>query len=151
AQVRPGARPRPGWRGPAARRGPHTAPDRRARACSEVPSLEDEGADRRSHALARRPRGHRAPMMASEALAPAAVRYRRSREQLERARRSLAGGVATAMRSAQLPVPLVIDRGEGSHLVDIDGNEYVDYVLGFGPMLLGHTPAAVIEAVKAQL
>ena len=55
------------------------------------------------------------------------------------------------MRSAQLPVPLVIDRGEGSHLVDIDGNEYVDYVLGFGPMLLGHTPAPVIEAVKAQL
>jgi glutamate-1-semialdehyde 2,1-aminomutase len=89
--------------------------------------------------------------MASEALAPATVRYRRSREQLERARRSLAGGVATAMRSAQIPVPLVIDHGEGSHLVDIDGNEYVDYVLGFGPMLLGHNPAGVVEAVKAQL
>jgi glutamate-1-semialdehyde 2,1-aminomutase len=55
------------------------------------------------------------------------------------------------MRAAQLPVPLVIDHGYGSHLVDIDGNDYVDYVLGFGPMLLGHSPARVIAAVQDQL
>jgi len=89
--------------------------------------------------------------MASEAVAEATVRYQRSREQLERARLSLAGGVATAMRAAQRPLPLVIDHGRGSHLIDIDGNEYVDYVLGFGPMLLGHSPSAVIDAVKRQL
>jgi glutamate-1-semialdehyde 2,1-aminomutase len=89
--------------------------------------------------------------MASGAVATATGRYQRSREQIERARLSLAGGVATAMRSAQRPVPLVIEHANGSHVVDIDGNEYVDYVLGFGPMLLGHNPPAVIEAVKRQL
>jgi glutamate-1-semialdehyde 2,1-aminomutase len=55
------------------------------------------------------------------------------------------------MRAAQRPVPLVIERAHGSHLVDVDGNEYVDYVLGFGPMLLGHSPRAVIEAVRDQV
>jgi glutamate-1-semialdehyde 2,1-aminomutase len=80
-----------------------------------------------------------------------ATRYARSSAQLERARRTLAGGVSTAMRAAQRPVPLVIDHASGSHVFDIDGNDYVDYVLGFGPMLLGHSPAPVIEAVAAQL
>lgn len=89
--------------------------------------------------------------MASKAEAPATARYARSREQIERAKRSLAGGVATAMRAAQRPVPLVIDHADGSRLIDIDGNEYVDYVLGFGPMLLGHSPPEVIDAVKSQL
>jgi glutamate-1-semialdehyde 2,1-aminomutase len=79
------------------------------------------------------------------------TRFAGSSRQIERARRTLAGGVSTAMRAAQLPVPLVIDHGEGSHLVDIDGNDYIDYVLGFGPMLLGHNPAPVLEAVREQL
>jgi glutamate-1-semialdehyde 2,1-aminomutase len=69
----------------------------------------------------------------------ATTRYARSSEQIERARRSIPGGVATAMRAAQRPVPLVIDHASGSHLFDIDGNEYIDYVLGFGPMFLATT------------
>jgi glutamate-1-semialdehyde 2,1-aminomutase len=89
--------------------------------------------------------------MTPPATAAPANRYARSRERIERARRSLAGGVSTAMRAAQRPVPLVVDHAAGSHLFDVDGNEYVDYVLGFGPMLLGHTPAPVIEAVRAQV
>ena len=89
--------------------------------------------------------------MAAGPIAPAAERYRRSSEQIERARRSLAGGVSTAMRAAQRPVPLVVERAHGSRLVDVDGNEYVDYVLGFGPMLLGHRPRPVVDAVAAQL
>ncbi len=79
------------------------------------------------------------------------ARYAASAEQIERAKRSLAGGVATAMRATQRPVPLVIDHGEGSHLFDIDGNSYIDYVIGFGPMLLGHSPEAIIEAVSEQI
>jgi glutamate-1-semialdehyde 2,1-aminomutase len=55
------------------------------------------------------------------------------------------------MRSAQRPTPLVIDRAHGSRLWDVDGNSYVDYVLGFGPMLLGHSPKPVIDAVRRQL
>ena len=81
----------------------------------------------------------------------ATTRYARSLNQIERARRTIPGGVATAMRAAQRPVPLVIERAAGSRMVDVDGNEYVDYVLGFGPMLLGHSPPEVIEAVREQL
>jgi glutamate-1-semialdehyde 2,1-aminomutase len=78
-------------------------------------------------------------------------RYLSSAARVERARRSLAGGVSTAMRAAQRPLPLVIERGQGSRIWDVDGNEYVDYVLGFGPLLLGHCPRAVVDAVVAQL
>jgi glutamate-1-semialdehyde 2,1-aminomutase len=77
--------------------------------------------------------------------------YERSRAQNKRARASLAGGVATAYRAPQLPVPITMTGGRGSRLTDIDGNEYVDYALAFGPMLLGHSPAPVIEAVRRQL
>lgn len=74
-----------------------------------------------------------------------------SRAQFERARRSLAGGVATAFRALQEPVPLSFRAGRGARLWDIDGNEYVDYALGFGPMLLGHSPDPVVKAVSRQL
>ena len=74
-----------------------------------------------------------------------------SRERHERSRRSLAGGVATAVRAGQLPWPITFARGEGAHLLDVDGNRYVDYVLAYGPMLLGHSPTPVIEAVRRQL
>jgi glutamate-1-semialdehyde 2,1-aminomutase len=69
----------------------------------------------------------------------------------ERARRTLARGVATAFRAAQLPVPICFARGSGSRIWDVDGNEYIDYALGFGPLLLGHSPAPVLEAVARQL
>ncbi|MCG3197319.1 MAG: Glutamate-1-semialdehyde 2,1-aminomutase [bacterium] len=42
-------------------------------------------------------------------------------------------------------------RGSGSHVWDADGNEYIDYILGMGPLILGHSPATVIEAVTRQL
>ncbi len=78
-------------------------------------------------------------------------RYERSRAQQERARRSLAGGVATAYRAPQRPLPISFARGRGSGLTDVDGNEYVDYALAFGPMLLGHSPETVVRAVRQQL
>jgi len=78
-------------------------------------------------------------------------RYRESRAQHDRARRSLAGGVGSSYRGGQLPVPISFARGHGSHLTDVDGNDYVDYGLAFGPMLLGHSPAVVIDAVRRQL
>lgn len=78
-------------------------------------------------------------------------RYAESRRQHEQAKVSLAGGVATAFRAGQRPVPISFERGAGSHLWDIDGNEYIDYALAFGPMLLGHSPEPVIAAVERQL
>jgi glutamate-1-semialdehyde 2,1-aminomutase len=47
--------------------------------------------------------------------------------------------------------PIAMTHGKGSKLYDLDGNEYIDYVLGFGPMLLGHCPPAVNDAVERQL
>lgn len=46
---------------------------------------------------------------------------------------------------------IIIARGEGSHVWDEDGNEYIDYLIGSGPMLLGHGHAEVVEAVLEQL
>ncbi len=77
--------------------------------------------------------------------------FEQSAQQHERARRSVAGGVATAFRAAQLPVPLSFEHGSGSRIWDIDGNEYVDYALAFGPLLLGHSPTAVTAVVKRQI
>jgi len=45
--------------------------------------------------------------------------------------------------------PLYIVRGQGSHIWDADGNEYVDYVGSWGPLILGHAAPTVIEAVIA--
>jgi len=78
-------------------------------------------------------------------------RYSHSTQFHERARRTLARGVGSAMRASHKPVPLCVERASGPYLYDADGNEFVDFVLGYGPLLLGHSPAPVLDAVKAQL
>src|SRR4051794_16642641 len=78
-------------------------------------------------------------------------RYAKSRALLQRAEQSLAGGVSSNVRRGDKPLPLYFERGQGSHLFDMDGNEYIDYVLGRGPLILGHTHKEVIEATCAQL
>ena len=79
------------------------------------------------------------------------MRYAKSRELLDRARRSQAGGVSSNVRSSESPTPLFFARGAGSWLTDVDGNDYVDYVLGQGPNIFGHAPdwlnAAVSDAI----
>ena len=54
---------------------------------------------------------------------------------------------ARARFSGWDPYPLFIDHGTGAHLFDVDGNRYIDYLLGLGPMLLGHRPPKVTQAV----
>jgi glutamate-1-semialdehyde 2,1-aminomutase len=54
---------------------------------------------------------------------------------------------ARARFSGWEPYPLFIAHGAGAHLSDVDGNRYIDYLLGLGPMLLGHRPPAVTAAV----
>ena len=73
----------------------------------------------------------------------------RSRKAFERSVKTFAGGVGSAHRI--FPEPLFIDKGVGSHVIDIDGNEYIDYVIAYGPLVLGHCPKVVTEAVSAQL
>jgi len=47
--------------------------------------------------------------------------------------------------------PIFIQRGEGSHLYDVDGNSYIDYVCSWGPLILGHLPPPVVEALRGVL
>ena len=73
----------------------------------------------------------------------------KSRKAFERARKTIAGGVGSVARSPLAgSYPLYFERGEGSRVWDVDGNEYVDYALGFGPLLLGHRPPELVDAVE---
>jgi glutamate-1-semialdehyde 2,1-aminomutase len=78
-------------------------------------------------------------------------RYEKSKELHERSRKVIPGGVSSNIRSKWKPFPLFYSRGKGSRIWDADGNEFIDYVLARGPLLLGHSPGPVLEAVKAQL
>ena len=62
------------------------------------------------------------------------------------------GGVSSPVRAFKSVggTPRFIERGEGAYLVDVDGNRYVDYVLSFGPLLLGPAPDVVTQAVADQ-
>lgn len=64
----------------------------------------------------------------------------------------LVDGVGSSFhRSRYREYPVAMTHGKGSKLYDVDGNEYIDYVLGFGPMILGYCPPAVDRAVAEQL
>ena len=77
------------------------------------------------------------------------MNWSRSHQNLERARRSLAGGVSSPFR-AKAPVPLYFRNGCGARLEDVDGNEYIDYCLAWGPMILGYRHPAIVEAMRRQ-
>jgi len=69
---------------------------------------------------------------------------------MERAVKRLPGGVNSPVRAFRSVGgdPLFMERGEGSTIFDVDGNNYVDYVMSYGPLVLGHTYPAVIEAIE---
>lgn len=75
---------------------------------------------------------------------------RRGAELAARASRVLPAGVSSDARRG-LPEPVYVDHALGAHLTDVDGNDYVDYVLGQGPMILGHSAPEVVEAVTRQV
>lgn len=75
----------------------------------------------------------------------------KSLERFERSKRVLPGGVASGVRRAARPYPLFFTHGEGARVWDADGNEYLDYGLAWGPLMLGHRPPAVTAAIRAQL
>jgi len=72
---------------------------------------------------------------------------------LERARQFIPGGVNSPVRAFRSVggTPRFIERGEGSRIFDADGNSYIDYVCSWGPLLLGHRPPMVIEALAKVL
>ena len=68
---------------------------------------------------------------------------------LDKADRYLVGGCLGSFRMPD-EVATVIARGEGSKVFDVEGREYIDYILGSGPMILGHAHPAVVDAVQQQ-
>jgi glutamate-1-semialdehyde 2,1-aminomutase len=74
-----------------------------------------------------------------------------SRKLQKRAEQFIPGGVNSPVRAFRSVGgdPLYIVRGQGSHIWDADGNEYVDYIGSWGPLILGHAAPTVIEAVIA--
>ncbi len=75
---------------------------------------------------------------------------RRSEELLREAQRVIPGGVNSPVRAFRAVggSPLFIQRGEGPWLIDADGYRYIDYVLSWGPLILGHAHPAVVEALR---
>ena len=87
----------------------------------------------------------------SELPARPRLSFDRSRAAIARNSQWIPGGVNSNFRLNVSPTPLVIDSGDGAWLTDADGNRLIDYYLGMGPMILGHRPQAVCDAVSAQL
>jgi glutamate-1-semialdehyde 2,1-aminomutase len=77
----------------------------------------------------------------------------RSEELFAEALELLPGGVSSPVRAFKAVggSPLFIERGEGAYLVDVDGNRYVDYVLSWGPLVLGHAHPRVVAALEEAL
>ena len=73
-----------------------------------------------------------------------------TRAHFERARRVIPGGIMSNFRKDEGYVPTYFSHGRGSHLFDLDGNEYIDYSLSYGPGILGHNHPALTEAIANQ-
>ena len=80
------------------------------------------------------------------------MKVERSRELFEEAKRYIPGGVNSPVRAFKSvgEIPRFIERAKGSHIWDVDGNEYIDYVCSWGPMILGHAHPKVVEGIKEQ-
>jgi glutamate-1-semialdehyde 2,1-aminomutase len=76
--------------------------------------------------------------------------YDLSKEMFARAKKFIPGGVNSPVRAFKSVdgTPICISKAKGSHLWDIDGNEYIDYVCSWGPMILGHAHPKVIQSIK---
>jgi glutamate-1-semialdehyde aminotransferase len=96
------------------------------------------------------------PSSASRAsLPPASLSITESNRLWERAQRVIPGGTQTLSKAPSQFVdgvsPKFLRRGRGSHVWDVDGNEYIDYPMALGPITLGYDHPAVTEAVVAQI
>src|SRR5579884_1138029 len=97
----------------------------------------------RSHAPEYRGKGkYRMPHVQAQTT----VSLEKSQELFQRIARSVAGGESNYVR-LKAGLEMCFDHGEGSRFWDVDGNEYIDYSLGYGPLIFGHKPKAVNDAV----
>ncbi len=75
----------------------------------------------------------------------------RSKQLFAEAQQLLPGGVNSPVRAFKAVggQPLFIDKGAGAYMTDVDGNRYVDYVMSWGPLILGHANPRVVQALQA--
>ena len=78
------------------------------------------------------------------------AKTKRSAQWFETASKHLPGGVTVNVKFYP-PYPVYLKKAKGSHVWDLDGNEYIDYMLCFGPLILGHAHPRVVEAVRKQV
>lgn len=78
------------------------------------------------------------------------MKWIKSKKLYSEARRYIPGGVNSPVRAFRSVggSPIFIKRASGSRIYDVDGNEYIDYVLSWGPMILGHSHPKVVRALK---
>ncbi|MGD6967665.1 glutamate-1-semialdehyde 2,1-aminomutase [Rossellomorea vietnamensis] len=77
-------------------------------------------------------------------------KYDQSKQAFKEAVKVMPGGVNSpvrAFKSVDMD-PIFMEKGKGSKIYDIDGNEYIDYVLSWGPLILGHTNERVVQSIK---
>jgi len=81
------------------------------------------------------------------------MKTERSDALFARAQAVIPGGVNSPVRAFRGVggTPRFISRGDGSRIFDVDGNAYIDYVCSWGPLLLGHRPTQVVEALREVL
>ncbi|MGG1517041.1 aspartate aminotransferase family protein [Paenibacillus oryzisoli] len=77
--------------------------------------------------------------------------FERSKISYERAKQHLAGGVASSLRASMKPFPLYVDSAKGSRLQDVDYHTYIDYLLAYGPLILGHAHDGLTESILSSM
>jgi glutamate-1-semialdehyde 2,1-aminomutase len=77
--------------------------------------------------------------------------YEKSRLLYERACKSMAGGVSSHFRMMGPPHPLFFKQGIGARIIDVDDNEYLDFTLSQGPLILGHSHPEVLQKVCEEI
>lgn len=76
--------------------------------------------------------------------------YEKSKTLFERAQKSIPGGVNSPVRAFKSVggTPLFIEKAKGAYLFDADGNQYIDFIASWGPMILGHAYEPVVKAIQ---
>jgi len=81
-------------------------------------------------------------------------RYAKSEQLFKEAQKIIPGGVTSARHPRKFvpgKYPIFMNKGKGSHVWDVDGNEYIDWIVSFGPTILGHANPQVDEAVRKNM
>lgn len=76
--------------------------------------------------------------------------YEKSKELFERAQQSIPGGVNSPVRAFKSVggTPLFMQKAKGAYMYDADGNQYIDYIASWGPMILGHAYEPIVKAIQ---